>query len=136
VTQNKISERVKQFIFSYVDSVELLEVLFLLRANPNRFWSTDAINDELRSSLDSIKQRINSLRMLQLIQEDSNNPNHFHYSPNSSDAESLITELWNAYQTNRFTIFELIFSPLKKARAFANAFRMSESDEKKEKNNG
>lgn len=41
---------VVRFIETYIDRLETLEILALLRANPSKRWSSDEIRAELRSS--------------------------------------------------------------------------------------
>jgi hypothetical protein len=135
VAQEKIPERVREFIFNSVDSVELLEVLFLLRSHPNQSWTIESVNSEIRSSTASINQRLKFLVSLKLIEESKNDSGNYSYRPETSELESLTSDLFHSYQISRITVLELIFSPLKKARVFADAFRVSNSDKTKGRNN-
>jgi DNA-binding HxlR family transcriptional regulator len=138
MTQDSIPERVKEFVFNNIDSVELLEVLFTLRADRTCVWDVDSLNDRLRSSRRSIQHRLNTLIGLRLITEARDETREakvgYYYTPANEEVESLISELWKAYEVNRYTLFALIFSPMKKARYFADAFRISKSPEDEEGN--
>lgn len=129
VAPDDIPERVKEFIFSDVDSVEQLEVLFKLRSEPSRAWNSEALSNELRSSPDSVKQRLERLASRKSIEESPQQPQHYLYRKGSSEYEGMLNELFDAYQTRRHRILELIFSPMKKARRFADAFRLSGGDD-------
>ncbi len=128
-----LSERLKEFIFRHVDSVELLEVLFLLRRDRTQYWAPQEISDELRSSPASIVRRLQHLKGLGLAEEKENtDPPLFRYSSKDAAMESLAAELLNEYNTRKYRIYELVFSPLKKARDFADAFHLGSRRDKKE----
>lgn len=128
MSKEDIPDRVKEFVFNSVDSVELLEVVFLLRADPTKVWDAESLSNELRSSPTSMKGRLKTLKSLKLIQERSN-PKGYVYSPSTHELDLLLGELFVEYQTKRHRVLELIFSPLKRARDFADAFRLSSSEE-------
>lgn len=129
---NDLSIRIQEFIFRYVDSVDLLSVLFLLRNDPQKAWSAHAIGVELRSNASSAEIRIQHLKSLELIEESKENSKEYFYSPKSDDVVDLIDELFEEYQKRRHRVLELIFSPLKKARDFADAFRLPSPKQKNE----
>lgn len=118
---HSISSQLKQFLFEYVDSVELLEVLFYLRSHPNRWFDSGQISAELRSNPTSISTRISRLISIGLL-EQNETKDFYTYRPQSSELAALIDELVQEYQLRRHAIFELIFSNSKNARHFANAF--------------
>lgn len=117
--EHDISANLKQFIFEYVDSVELIEVLLFIRSNADKWFSATQISTELRSNPTSITNRLSRLASIGLIEKD-NDQIKFH--PESDELKDLVTELANEYLLRRHRIFELIFSSSKTARQFANAF--------------
>jgi hypothetical protein len=121
VVSEEIPEEVKQFVFEYIDSVELLEVLLFLRSHSDREWSSNQISKELRSSSASVIHRLHFLKSLNLIEERS--PDVFTYA--THNFETLITSLAESYKIRPHAIQQIIFSPMKKAKQFANAFMLS-----------
>lgn len=119
-----LSEAVKNFIFEYVDSAESLEILLLISASKEKAWSTQELALELRSSPNSVANRIQVLKNLGLIVEHANGAEQYLFSPKDQATEDLVIELLQAYRMQRHRILELIFSPMKKARLFADAFRV------------
>jgi hypothetical protein len=124
LAENKIPEKVKNFIFRYIDSVELLEVLLLFQKNHNQSWDAQSIAIELRSNPISASRRISFLRSLKLLRETAGSDSEYLFDASNPELNSVIVDLASAYQVQRHSVFELIFSPMKKTRDLANAFRM------------
>ncbi len=114
-----ISGNLKQFIFEYVDSVELIEVLLFIRSNSDKWFSASQISAELRSNPTSISNRLSRLANIGLIEQDND---RIRFCPETSELTDTVTELSNEYLLRRHRIFELIFSSSKTARQFADAF--------------
>jgi hypothetical protein len=63
-----LPEPVERFVRRYIHSVGELEVLLLLARAPARWWSADAINQELRASIVSARRHLKELIADQLIE--------------------------------------------------------------------
>lgn len=122
-----ISAQVHSFIFRYIDSVEQLEVLLLLSSDSTQVWSAEALSKHLRSSRTSVDQRLELLCNEGLVVCVNGS---FQFAPTESSLVEIVEQVANVYKTHRHRLFELIFSPSKKARDFSEAFRMT-SDKKK-----
>ena len=130
-------ERLKKFIFFFIDSAEQLEILLLLNGDPERVWTVDSIAQEIRSSVSSSRLRVASLRKMGFVEDVPGTPGAFRYRAPSADAHELVAELSERYKHQRFRILELVFSPMKKARDFADSFllnRFGSDDDKGNKN--
>ena len=130
MAEHEISAQLKQFIFEFVDSVELIEVLLLIRNNSEKWYSANQISAELRSSPTSISKRLSRLANIGLLEQDKSDLFRFH--PDSQELKDIVSELSNEYLLRRHAIFELIFSSSKTARQFADAFIVKKNN----KNNG
>jgi Mn-dependent DtxR family transcriptional regulator len=117
--EHDISANLKQFIFEYVDSVELIEVLLFIRSNADKWFSATQISTELRSNPTSISNRLSRLSNIGLIEQ---NQDQIRFQPENDELKNIVTELANEYLLRRHRIFELIFSSSKTARQFADAF--------------
>lgn len=120
-----IPDRVKNFIFTYVDSIELLEVLLIFQKDINRSWTAADLTRDLRSTLPSVSRRISFLEASGLILRDEGTLEIYRYHPANDTLRELVTELASIYEIRRHKIFELIYSPTKKARDFAEAFQIT-----------
>ncbi len=134
--RDSFPEEVKQFIFAYIDSVEQLEVLFLLYRDPDDKWTPERMSAELRSSPSSIEGRLKALEAHGLIKRSSEASLDYFYQGSRPETDLLLSQLQSLYQSRRHKILELIFSPLKRARDFADAFRLSKSNSDEGEGNG
>ncbi|MBI3803141.1 MAG: hypothetical protein HY282_05195 [Nitrospirae bacterium] len=129
LVDESISDNVKRFIGGYIDSVELLEILLLLRGSPGREWDPVSVSRELRSNPNSVTMRLNHLctRGLLLMKE-SPSPLYF-YKPKTEELDLVVKELAEAYRMRPTRVIEFIFS--KQAdmlRDFSDAFKFRKDD--------
>lgn len=117
-----IPNDVQQFIFDFIDSVEQLEVLIFLRTHPQASWTAQQISDEFRSNPASIERRLALLHAACLIEQEKGMLDRFRYHPSPRGTDVTVEKLTSEYKTRRQSLLQLIFSPLKKGRTFANAF--------------
>lgn len=124
--------RVQRFITTYIDSLEKLEVLLLLRAHPGREWTASSVSLELRITEPSAAARLADLTAHKLLVSDGGAVPVYRFSPASSEDVQAVTELATVYGARRVTVISFIFSrPLDKVRGFAEAFVL-----KKDKDGG
>jgi hypothetical protein len=124
----KLSDRVRKFIFQSIDSVELLEVLLYLRQHFQEWKNADHVSRELRSNRDSILSRLEFLESLGLLEKKDQLYRYFPLTPEQDETVSRVAE---DYKTKRHQILELIFSPSRQAKQFADAFLFNKKIEKK-----
>jgi hypothetical protein len=132
LSASPITEKARNFIFEYVDSVEALEILLFFFADPTRSLSFSALASELRSNPNSAESRSQVWRDLGIIGESSTETGVFFYSSNNEAVNEIVAELAIHYRIQRHKVYELIFSPMKKARAFADAFSAFRKPETKD----
>lgn len=130
--RKNISENVRSFIFEHIDSVEQLEVLLFIRKNKDRTCTAEEITNELRSNLSSVFGRLAVLKNKNLILEENSS---YKYN-NTKEIEGVLSEVAEEYKVRRTFILELIFSPLKKMRNFADSFVFNSSEKKKGDSDG
>lgn len=103
----------------------MLETLLLFYADASKVWNSQSLALELRSNPSSIEKRLAVLKNLDLIVPDSRLENGFCFQTNNVVLKNLMEELSLAYRVHRHRVLEIIFSPSKKAKDFANAFRVA-----------
>ena len=132
MVRRDIPEKVRSFIFEHIDSVEQLEVLLFLRKNTGKLCTIEEITNELRSNTSSVSGRLNVLKSKNLIKEENSS---FRYN-NIKEVEDVLAEVAEEYKIRKAFILELIFSPLKKMRNFADSFVFNPSEKKKGDSDG
>lgn len=124
-----ISEEVKRFISKCIDSVEMLEVLLLLRADPKKEWSIDSISSELRSNPASVAKRLKDLYTCGLLYVKESPTPYYRYNPRTAALDAVVTELARAYAERRARVIDLIFSkPIDTLRYFSDSFKFRKDD--------
>lgn len=133
MSDNEIPSEVKDFIFQYIDSVEQLEILLLLSADPEKYWTPMELHTTLRSNLNSVEKRLAILLWYKFIDKKDDS---YSFKPEDSNINKTIIDLTMLYKIHRYKILELIFSPMKKCRDFAEAFVIKSTKDSKGDSNG
>jgi hypothetical protein len=124
---HRISNRLQRFIFDHIDSVSFLETLLLLYTEPAREWTVENASREMRGNVNSTEKCFTLLKRLHLAKEVA--PGTFVFGGDNPDLVETVAELSEAYKVQRHRILEAIFSPMKRARDFAEAFTRSQGEE-------
>jgi hypothetical protein len=126
VARREFSSEFQTFINKNINSVEQIEVLLILHANPERVWTIDEISAIMRSSPNSIRSRLEGLAARKLSVAV---PNAGYRYAASGRLHGMVEQLAEEYGQRRFSVIELVFSRPDAARTFADAFRLREEDE-------
>lgn len=126
--EQQIPDHVRQFIADHVDSVELIEVMLLLKRNRTDEWTAEEVSQRLYTSARSAANRLEAMRASGLATaDDGPTVTTYRYAPRTSELERAANDLEQVYGQRRTTVINLIFSkPLDKIRTFADAFRIRE----------
>jgi len=111
------------FIRNSFRSVWSLELLLLLKAQPERSWSRPELVEQLRSSDLVVEQSVASLVAGGLLLPEGDG--QVHYAPASKDIARLADAAERLYQRKPDAVRRLIVSSsLDQLTAFADAFRL------------
>lgn len=124
--KREFSPAFRTFINKNITSVEQIEVLLILHANPERVWTIEEISAILRSSPNSIRSRLVVLEQRGLS---AGIPNAGYRYAASGRLHEMVEHLAEEYGQRRFSVIELVFSRPDAARSFADAFRLREGEE-------
>lgn len=123
LSEDGLPENVKRFIFEFIDSVELLDILLLLNSDRQKIWNSNGVSGDLRANTHSVDLRLQQLKKWGFIEEPA--PGEYRYNSGNPERNLVIDELASLNATKRHRILRLIFSPLKQIRALADGFRVS-----------
>lgn len=116
-------EDVRRFILDHIHSVEELEVLLLVRAEPARLWDAEAIRQALYTSAASASRRLADMEAAGFVVPVEGQPGAYRYRPGPAEREDLLARLADVYRERRVAVISLIYSkPIDPLRAFVNAF--------------
>lgn len=116
------STDVKEFIGRHIHSVAQLEILLVLRSEPQKCWTADTITQKLYLQLEMTSRLLAEIVGRGLaIRTDSG----FLYQPSDDADRSAIDHLAQVYHERRVAVTAEIFSkPKGSLRAFSDAFRL------------
>jgi hypothetical protein len=113
------------FVTASVDSVWTLELLLLLKRQPERAWETEELIREMRSSPVVIADALKMLQGTGLVMQ--NAAGAFRYQAASERLDRLATELEQAYSTKPMTVIKaIVAAPPDKLRIFSDAFKFKD----------
>ncbi len=113
------------FIATTVSSVWALELLLLLKRDPEKSWDPDSLIRELRSSRVVIDEALKRLQGAGLVMQDG--AMRYRYQTASARLHELVSELEQTYATRPMTVIRTIVSaPSDKLRAFSDAFKLKD----------
>lgn len=120
---------VAALLSQHISSVEELEILLLLRRQPDRSWDATAVAEELRTSPSSAANRLGELCSGGLIQESESSDHGFRYGPASPAVRAAVDQLAELYAEAPFRVIDMIFAkPIANLRVYADAFRYRKDD--------
>lgn len=127
MAKREFTDAFRTFVNKYITSVEQIEVLLILFANPDREWSIHEISAILRSSPLSITSRLEALEQSGLARGDGEG---YRYA-SSGGSHEMVEMLQDEYGARRFSVIELVFSRPDAARSFADAFRFKDENDER-----
>jgi len=121
--ENESEDELLSFVREAITSVCALELLILLRREPNRGWGLQALVRELRSSSIAVAGALDHLGRWGLVMEARDG---FRYQPPSTRLDDLCQRLERQYAAKPISVIRAILeAPSDKLRIFADAFRLS-----------
>jgi hypothetical protein len=120
----RVPREVQRFIAGNIDSVGRLEVLLLVRSDPERYWSASELGAELRSGRAWAELQLEYLRVQGLLVAGESSKQAYRYEPAGPEAEAVVARLSEAFDSQRAEMIRLIFSqrPSERRRASSEAF--------------
>jgi hypothetical protein len=129
----EIPQIVQEFIQNYIESVDALEILLLLRDVPQKEWGSLAVSRALGFDPNAVATRLDKLKSAGLIRDRTvANERLYRYGPSTPEMALALNELAKLYPTYRVRIIGIIFSkPLNGIRTYADSFRSRHNEEDK-----
>lgn len=125
-----IPEHVHQLISEHIRSIAQLELLVMLRREPDKQWTVEQVAKTLYTAVSMTEPLLESLRAGGLLVATHTPELQYRYAPKTPEMERAIADLDRLYQERRVTIINLIYSaPTEKLRNFADAFRLRKPKE-------
>jgi hypothetical protein len=122
---DEFPEDVRLFIADHINSVAEVEVLLLLKGQPERQWSADEVSKALYTTPEMAATQLAELQGRGLLAAPEGTPPRYQYRPGSEELHRLVSRLEEIYQQRRVSVITQIYSkPVDRVRTFADAFRL------------
>jgi hypothetical protein len=117
-----IPQHISEFLRNAVKSTWALDVLRLLKNDPERTWTAHALTAELRGAMPMVTEILKDFQRWGLVIEDQ--PGVFRYPLNNA-LDATVSELLAIYSERPVMVIrEIALSPNEKLQSFVDAFRM------------
>lgn len=106
-----IPELVRDFITKHIHSVDILEILLLLRQEPRKEWGALAVSKALRVERMSVLARLQGLVTAEVVSTRYvGSEEVFRYDPATSGLGRAVNELAKWYLSHRVALISFIYS--------------------------
>ena len=117
-----ISEHLKRFILTSIDSVPHLEAVLLMRYDQEIDWDAKTIAQKLYISKKRAQEILDELCAINFIKR--NTPSTYSYEPDSLELKNILDDVADIYAKNLIEVTKLIHSKTdKQAQQFGDAFK-------------
>jgi hypothetical protein len=118
-----VSEEAALAFAQSLGSVWSLELLVLLKTDPEKRWRVDELERELRASVQIVGEALQVLARLGIAAEEP--PGTWRYTPQSAAVDAVADELLRLYAVKPATVIKSIYaSSVERMRGFASAFKI------------
>lgn len=129
--EGQIPDAVVRLIATHIRSLEQLEILLLLAERSRETWTVDAVYNVIRSSRNSVAERLEELRLQGLLVFAGPEKKEFRFQPQSPEIAAAVEQLAKSYKSRRVKIVEMIYSPpAEPLKGFADAFKFKKDKDK------
>jgi hypothetical protein len=122
---DEFPDDVQRFLAEHISSVAQLEVLLLVRGEPEREWTAAEVAKSLYTASDVVADQLAELERRRLLAVSDGSDPRYRYWPASPELAGHVDRLDALYHERRVAVITFIYSqPLDKVRTFADAFRI------------
>lgn len=123
MNESNLPAEVREFLLSHIQSVGLLEVLFLFYSKPELAWSPESLCAELRTNVQSTANQMGYLLKKGFISHKGNNL--YSYTPCSVELGQGVERLHYYYKERPVAVIAYIYEkPREALKGFADAFKL------------
>ena len=125
VATGSLPEELERFIAHEFRSIEHLEILLLLRNTREKWWQEREVFDVIRSSPQSVSERLEELCSAGYLEKGESEPRTYHYQPRDPKVGQCVDAVADAYKSRRVAVVEVIYGRRETpASELARAFKI------------
>jgi hypothetical protein len=119
-----VSERLKTFLEQRLSSLDPIEVVLLLRADPSRSWTAPEVAATLGTAPEAAAMRLFLLASGGLIAFEPSSIPRYRYVSSDAVTNALLQELSDVMADNRDAVMIAVEAPRDPLRSFSDAFKL------------
>lgn len=119
-----VSERLKAFLEQRLSSLDQIQVVMLLRADPTRSWIAPEVAAVLGTAPETAAMRLFLLASGGLIAFEPSAIPRYRYASVDGETNSMLQELTDVLATNRDAVMAALELPRDPIRSFSDAFKL------------
>ena len=119
-----VSERLKTFLEQRLSSLDQIEVVMLLRADPARSWTAPEVAAALGTAPETAAMRLFLLASGGLIAFEPSAIPRYRYASVDVETNSMLQELSEVLAANREAVMAAVETPRDPIRSFSDAFKL------------
>jgi hypothetical protein len=120
----EVSEALRSFLEQRLSSLQHIEVVLLLRADPGRSWTAPEVAAALGSAPETAAMRLFLLASGGLIAFEPSSVPRYRYAAADAETDSRLQELSEVFATDRDAVAAIVDSPRDPIRSFSDAFKL------------
>lgn len=125
MTEVAIPIEVRRLIAERISTAEMLEIVLLLAAEPERGWTADEVSRKVFTVPAAAIGSLEGLVERGLAASDEAADPSYRYAPATEELRRQVAALAEVYRVSRVAVIQLVFArPADPVRSFADAFRM------------
>lgn len=119
-----VSERLKTFLEQRLSSLDQIEVVMLLRADPARSWTAPEVAAALDTAPEAAAMRLFLLASGGLIAFEPSAIPRYRYASVDVETNSMLQELSDVLAASREAVMAAVEAPRDPIRSFSDAFKL------------
>lgn len=118
------SAALRDFLQQRLTSIDQIEIVLLLMRDSARAWTAPEVAAAVGTPQESAAMRLFLLASGGLIVFEPAGTPKYRYASGNAEADAMLAELAQLYETDRDTVAALVGAPPDPLRSFANAFKL------------
>lgn len=120
----EVSERSRAFLEQRLSSLDQIDVVMLLRADPSRSWTAPEVASTLHTAPETAAMRLFLLASGGLIAFEPSAIPRYRYASIDAETNGMLQELSEVLAVSRNTVMAALESPRDPIRSFSDAFKL------------
>ena len=129
--RERLPDPIRRFLKEAVTSVEDLEIVLLLRRNPERYWDAESVSDRLEISRQLAAASLETLARHNLLDVRLSDVIRYRYNPMTGGDLASVNAVADAWRHDRALVMKELTANGHSLSDFSNAFRFRRNERRR-----